>query len=204
MTVHLHKDEHKDDFGAKLGMWLFLFTELLLFGGLFLLYAVYLKRYPQEFAAGGKQLNWIMGTVNTAILLTSSLCAAMAVTAVQRGELRRTVVLICGTILCAAGFMVVKYVEWSAKIGHGIFPGSEHLKAGAPGESVFFSLYFMTTGIHGLHVLIGGALLALTALRVRSGEVNAGNYILLENGALYWHLVDLVWIFIFPLYYLVL
>jgi cytochrome c oxidase subunit III len=200
MTVHLHKD----DFGAKLGMWLFLFTELLLFGGLFLLYAVYLKRYPQEFAAGGKQLNWIMGTVNTAILLTSSLCAAMAVTAVQRGELRRTVGLIGGTILCAAGFMVVKYVEWSAKFGHGIYPGSEHLKAGPPGESVFFSLYFMTTGIHGLHVLIGGALLALIALKVRSGEVNTGNYILLENGALYWHLVDLIWIFIFPLYYLIL
>lgn len=196
--------QHKDDFGAKLGMWLFLFTELLLFGGLFLLYAVYLKRYPHEFAAGGKQLNWIMGTANTAILLTSSLCAAMALTALQRGEQRRSVGLIAGTILCAAGFMVIKYVEWSAKFGHGIYPGSEHLKAGAPGESVFFSLYFITTGIHGLHVLIGGALLTWIALKVRLGEVNAGNYILLENGALYWHLVDLIWIFIFPLYYLIL
>ncbi len=196
--------EHKDYFGAKLGMWLFLFTEILLFGGLFLLYAVYLRRYPQEFAAAGKQLNWIMGTANTAILLTSSLFAAMAVTAVQRDELRRAVGLIGGTILCAAGFMVIKYFEWSAKIGHGIYPGSEHLKAGAPGESVFFSLYFMTTGIHGLHVLIGGALLAVIAAKIRSGAVNSGDYILLENGALYWHLVDLIWIFIFPLYYLIL
>jgi cytochrome c oxidase subunit 3 len=195
---------HKDYLGAKLGMWLFLFTELLLFGGIFLLYAVYLKRYPHEFAAGGKQLNWVLGTANTAILLTSSLCAAMAVTAVQRGELRRTVGLIFGTILCAAGFMVIKYFEWSIKIGHGIYPGSEHLKAGTPGESVFFSLYFMTTGIHGLHVLIGGALLAWIALKVRAGAVNAENNILLENGALYWHLVDLIWIFIFPLYYLIL
>jgi cytochrome c oxidase subunit 3 len=200
MTGHLHKD----DAGAKLGMWLFLFTELLLFGGMFLLYAVYLKRYPHEFAAGGKQLNWVMGTANTVILLTSSLSAAMAVTAVQRGELRSTIGLIVGTILCAGGFMVIKYIEWSAKFGHGIFPGSEHLKSGPSGESVFFSLYFMTTGIHGLHVLIGVALLAVIVLKVRSGEVNAGNYILLENGALYWHLVDLIWIFIFPLYYLVL
>ena len=195
---------HKDYAGAKLGMWLFLFTELLLFGGLFLLYAVYLKRYPHEFATAGKQLDWVMGTANTAILLTSSLFAAMAVTAVQRAEQRRAVGLICGTILCAAGFMVIKYFEWSAKIGHGIYPGSEHLKAGLPGESVFFSLYFMTTGIHGLHVLIGGALLAWIAVKVKGGAVTSDNFILLENGALYWHLVDLIWIFIFPLYYLVL
>jgi len=195
---------HKDYAGSKLGMWLFLFTELLLFGGLFLLYAVYLKRYPHEFAAGGRQLDWIMGTANTVILLTSSLFAAMAVSAVQRDERRRAVGLIGGTILCAAGFMVIKYFEWSAKIGHGIYPGSEHLKAGALGESVFFSLYYMTTGIHGLHVLIGAALLAWIGVKVKAGTVHAGDFVLLENGALYWHLVDLIWIFIFPLYYLVL
>lgn len=196
--------EHRDYFGAKLGMWLFLFTELLLFGGMFLLYAVYLKRYPQEFAAGGSQLDWIMGTVNTVILLTSSLFGAMSVTAVQLGELRRAVGLIWGTIACAAGFMVIKYFEWSAKIGHGIYPGSEQLKTGPPGESVFFSLYYMTTGIHGFHVIIGAILLAWIAAKVKSGSVNSGDYILLENGALYWHLVDLIWIFIFPLYYLIL
>ena len=196
--------EQKDYAGAKLGMWLFLFTELLLFGGLFLLYAVYLRRYPQEFAAGGKQLNWVLGGANTVILLTSSLFAAMAVTAIQRNEIRRTLQLIGGTTLCAAGFMVIKYFEWSAKIGHGIYPGSEHLKAGPPGESVFFSLYYMTTGIHGLHVLIGAALLSWIAVRVKGGTVNPDDFILMENGALYWHLVDLIWIFIFPLYYLIL
>ncbi len=196
--------EHRDDYGAKLGMWLFLFTELLLFGGLFLLYAVYLKRYPHEFATGGKQLNWVLGSVYTVILLTSSLAAAMAVTAIQRGEARRTVALLGGTILCAAGFMAIKYVEWSSKFGHGIYPGSEHLKAGPPGESVFFSLYFLSTGIHGLHVVIGAILLGWIAFKVRGGELHAGNNILLENGALYWHLVDLIWIFIFPLYYLIL
>jgi len=195
---------HKDYAGAKLGMWLLLFTEILLFGGLFLLYAVYLRRYPLEFAAAGTQLNWQMGTANTVILLTSSLFAAMAVSAIQRGEQRRTVALIFGTILCAAGFMVIKYFEWSAKIGHGIYPGSAHLKAGPPGESVFFSLYFMTTGIHGLHVLIGAGLLSWIAAKIKGGAVNSGDYILMENGALYWHLVDLIWIFIFPLYYLIL
>jgi cytochrome c oxidase subunit 3 len=195
---------HKDYTGAKLGMWLFLFTELLLFGGLFILYAVYLARYPHEFATAGSKLNWVMGSANTVVLLTSSLCAAMAVTAVQRGEQRRVVQLIGATILCAAGFMTIKYFEWSSKIGHGIYPGSEHLKAGPPGESIFFSLYYMSTGIHGLHVLIGAALLTWIGVKVKSGQVNAGDYVLLENGALYWHLVDLIWIFIFPLYYLVL
>jgi len=196
--------EHHDYFGAKLGMWLFLFTELLLFGGLFLLYAVYFKRYPEEFAAGGRQLDWVLGTVNTLILLTSSLFAAMAVTAVQRSEQRRSMALIGGTVLCAAGFLVIKYVEWSAKISHGIYPGAERLKSGDPGESVFFGLYYLTTGLHGLHVLIGGVLLVWIAVKVESGAVTADNGILLENGALYWHLVDLVWIFIFPLYYLIL
>ena len=128
----------------------------------------------------------------------------MAVTAVQRGESRRAVGLIGGTILCAAGFMTIKYFEWSEKIGHGIYPGSAHLRGGAPGESVFFSLYFMTTGIHGLHVLIGCVLLAVIGFKIKSGTVTAENYNLLENGALYWHLVDLIWIFIFPLYYLIL
>ena len=195
---------HKDYSGAKLGMWLFLFTELLLFGGLFLLYAAYLSRYPHEFSAAGRQLNWVLGTANTAVLLTSSLLAAMAVTAVQRGNRRHVLWLLGGTILCAATFMAIKYVEWSTKIGHGIYPGSPHLAKGPPGESVFFSLYYMTTGIHGLHVLIGASLLAWVGGKVKGGNVHGGDYVLLENCALYWHLVDLIWIFIFPLYYLIL
>jgi cytochrome c oxidase subunit 3 len=195
---------HRDYLGSKLGMWLFLFTEVLLFGGLFLLYAVYLKRYPHEFTTAGKQLDWMAGSANTLILLTSSLFVAMAVTAVQRAAQRRAVWLIVGTLICAISFMTIKYFEWKAKFGHGIYPGSEHLKTGPPGESVFFGLYFMITGIHGLHVLIGGAVLAWVALKVNTGTVNSQNGILLENGALYWHLVDLVWIFIFPLFYLIL
>jgi cytochrome c oxidase subunit 3 len=185
-------------------MWLFLFTELILFGGLFLLYAVYLKRYPAEFASAGRQLNWHLGTVNTVVLLTSSLTAAMALTALQRNQLRQSIALIAATMLCAAVFMAVKYFEWSAKFAHGIYPGSELLKAGPPGESVFFSLYFLSTGIHGLHVVIGAALLGWIMITMKNGTVTGSNFSLLENGVLYWHLVDLIWIFIFPLYYLVL
>lgn len=196
--------EQKDEIGAKLGMWLFLFTELLLFGGLFILYAVYLSRYPGEFSAGGRELNVVLGTANTVVLLTSSLFAAMAVTAIKRGERSATLGLLAGTLVCAAIFLAIKYFEWSAKIGHGIYPGSPRLAAGAPGESVFFGLYFLTTGLHGIHVLIGGVLLTWLGVRVKKGTIRAGDNVALENGTLYWHLVDLVWIFIFPLYYLIL
>ena len=196
--------EHKDNEGAKLGMWLFLFTELLLFGGLFILYAVYLSRYPHDFSAAGRELNVTFGAANTVVLLTSSLLAAMAVTAIKRGERRATMALLTGTVGCAAIFLVIKYLEWSAKIRHGIFPGSPKLVAGAPGESVFFGLYYLTTGLHGIHVVIGSVLLVWIGSKVKSGALHAGDNVTLENGTLYWHLVDLVWIFIFPLYYLIL
>lgn len=196
--------EHRDDAGAKLGMWLFLFTEILLFGGLFILYAVYLHQYPEEFASGGKQLNLFFGSLNTVILITSSLFVAMAVTAIQRDDRRFTLILLTGTILSAVIFLINKYIEWTAKFHHGIYPGSAKLAAGPPGESVFFSLYFLSTGLHGLHVLIGGIVLAWISVKVRSGTIQKDNFVLLENGGLYWHLVDLIWIFIFPLYYLIL
>jgi cytochrome c oxidase subunit 3 len=196
--------QHRDHAGATLGMWLFLFTELILFGGLFLLYAVYLHRYPHEFAAGGKELNVVFGALNTVVLLTSSLLAAMAVTAIQRGQQCTGFRLLLGTIGCALIFLAIKYAEWSAKFGHDIYPGSQRLLSGPPGESVFFSLYFLTTGLHGVHVLIGGTLLGFVAVWVRQEKVDSGNYSWLENAALYWHLVDLIWIFIFPLYYLIL
>ena len=195
---------HRDYAGAKLGMWIFLFTEIILFSGLFLLYAVYFSRYPQEFAMGGRQLEVVLGAANTVILLSSSLLAAMAVTAVQRGNSRTGVLLLAGTILCACGFVAIKYVEWSDKIQHGVYPNSTHLASALPGTQIFFSLYYLTTGLHGLHVLIGAILLWWVAARVQSGKIHKDDYVLLENGALYWHLVDLIWIFIFPLYYLIL
>ena len=194
--------EHKDNIGAKLGMWLFLFTELLLFGGLFILYAVYLARYPHEFSAAGRELNVTFGATNTIVLLTSSLMAAMAVTSIKRGERKTTLALLAGTLSCAGIFMVIKYLEWTAKFHHGIYPGSPKLLAGAPGESVFFSLYYITTGLHGVHVLIGMGLYLWLVRRAGRGDFGPGYYVPVDAVALYWHLVDMIWIFLFPLFYL--
>jgi cytochrome c oxidase subunit 3 len=195
---------HRDYTGAKLGMWFFLFTEVMLFGGLFILYAVYLQRYPQEFVAAGGELDVRFGGGNTFVLLTSSLFVAMSITALRRGQKKLCQWLLGGTIILAAVFMINKYFEWSAKIHHGIYPGSPHMKEIAPGESVFFSIYYVTTGLHGIHVVIGGLVLAWIMVLIRKDRVNADDWVVLENGGLYWHLVDLVWIFIFPLYYLII
>jgi len=195
---------HKDYTGAKFGMWLFLFTEVLLFGGLFILYGVYLARYPQGFVAAGKELNVWFGGGNTLVLLTSSLFVAMSITALRNGALRLCLGLLGGTVGCAALFMVNKFFEWSAKIHHGIYPGSAHLKELSPGEMVFFNIYYLTTGLHGIHVVIGAIILTWAMVLISRGRVHAGDWVILENAGLYWHLVDLIWIFIFPLYYLIL
>lgn len=196
--------EHGDYAGAKLGMWLFLFTEILLFGGLFLLYSVYFSNFPEAFSEAGRHLNVVLGAANTVILLTSSLFAAMSLTALQMNERARSVRLLSGTILCALAFLAIKYVEWSDKIRDGIYPNSPQLADAPQGEAVFYSLYYMTTGLHGIHVLIGAILLGWIGIMVHTGKLTSDNSVLLENGALYWHLVDLIWIFIFPLYYLIL
>ena len=197
-------EHHKDYTGGKLGMWFFLFTELMLFGGLFLLYAVYLKRYPKEFVSAGEQLDVRFGGGNTLVLLTSSFFVAMSITALRRKAKRFTLVLLSGTIGLAVLFMINKYFEWSVKIHHGIYPGSPHMKEIAPGESIFFSLYYITTGLHGIHVLAGILVLSWVWLEIKFNRVDHKDWLLLENVGLYWHLVDMIWIFVFALYYLVL
>jgi cytochrome c oxidase subunit III len=196
--------EHRDYAGAKLGMWLFLFTEVILFGGLFVLYAVYLYYHPEEFARASDELSLPFGAVNTVVLLTSSLCVAASITALQNGNRRLTLQMLGVTILSALIFLVNKYFEWTEKIHHGIYPNSPILDERPPGEIVFFGIYFITTGLHGLHVLIGAGLLLWVFVLVRDGKIHKDDYIVLENAGLYWHLVDLIWIFIFPLYYLIL
>ncbi|OHB28722.1 MAG: cytochrome C oxidase subunit III [Desulfuromonadaceae bacterium GWC2_58_13] len=195
---------HQDDTGAKLGMWLFLYTEVLLFGGLFILYAVYLQRYPREFAAAAGELNLALGTANTVILLTGSLLVALSVSAIGRGNCGPAQGLLWGGAATGVLFLANKYIEWSAEIGHGIYPGSPALAQRPPGENVFFGLYYITLGLHGLHVLIGSILLAVMAVMTANGSIRRDRFVVLENSGLYWHLVDLVWIFIFPLYYLLL
>ena len=175
MSGHVHKDYT----GAKFGMWLFLFTEVLLFGGLFLLYAIYLARYPQEFISAGKELNVWFGGGNTMVLLTSSLFVAISITALRRGAKRLCLRLLSATIACAVIFMINKYFEWNAKFQHGIYPGSAHLKEMQPGEMVFFNLYYLTTGLHGLHVIIGALILAWTMFLIKSPRVNANDWVIL-------------------------
>jgi cytochrome c oxidase subunit 3 len=194
---------HRDDIGARMGMWLFLFTELILFGGMFILYSVYRYNYPDAFHLAAKELNTIVGTFNTAILLTSSLTMALSITAIQRKQKTLSVFFQFLTIVLALGFMVNKYFEWSAKFHHGIYPGSETLLSKPAGEIIFFGLYYVMTGLHGLHVIIGVVLIAVMMRFTSNGVITSDNYVKLESAGLYWHLVDIIWIFLFPLFYLI-
>lgn len=194
---------HRDDIGARMGMWLFLFTELLLFGGMFILYSVYRYKYPDAFHLAAKDLNTIVGTFNTAILLTSSLTMALSIVAIQRKQKSLSIFFQFITIVLALGFMVNKYFEWTAKFHHGIYPGSDELLSKPAGEIVFFGLYYVMTGLHGLHVIIGMALIAVMMKYTSNGIIKSDSYVKLEAAGLYWHLVDIIWIFLFPLFYLI-
>ena len=195
--------EHRDDIGAKLGMWVFIFTEILLFGGLFLVYAIMRSSYSNEFHQAAHHLNAFIGTINTVVLLVSSATVAMSITAVQKGNRRLAVILLFITLLCAAVFMVNKYFEWGHKIHIGLYPGSDLMVSMSHGQVMFFSFYFFMTGLHMFHLVVGGIILTIAMVKVQSGTINADRYVLLENGGLYWHLVDLIWIFLFPLLYLI-
>ena len=194
---------HRDDVGSRMGMWLFLFTELILFGGMFLLYSVYRFQYADEFHLAAKELNTIMGAFNTAVLLTSSLTMVLAIIAIQRDQKALSILLQLITIFLALFFLVNKYFEWTAKFHHGIYPGSEELLAKSSGEILFFGLYYVMTGLHGIHVIIGMFLIAVMTRQTRTGTINKDSYVRLENAGLYWHLVDIIWIFLFPLFYLI-
>ena len=196
-------ETHRDYTGSKMGMWIFLYTEMLLFGGMFLVYAVYRFNYPQEFHLAAKELDITIGSINTLILLTSSLTMALSIAALQKGKKQLSLVLQVLTVLLGAAFMANKYVEWGAKIHHGIYPNSETLLSQSKGSIIFFGLYFVMTGIHGLHVLIGmGIFLFMIVFTVR-GSVSHVNIVKLENSGLYWHFVDIVWVYLFPLFYLI-
>lgn len=200
---HAVEHVHRDDIGARMGMWLFLFTELILFGGMFILYSVYRYKYPEAFHLAAKELNTIVGTFNTAILLTSSLTMALSITAIQRKQKALSMFFQFITIVLALGFMVNKFFEWSAKFHHGIYPGSETLLSKPSGEIIFFGLYYVMTGLHGLHVIIGVVLISFMIRFTSKGIINNESYVKLESAGLYWHLVDIIWIFLFPLFYLI-
>jgi cytochrome c oxidase subunit III len=193
---------HKDYEGSKLGMWLFLFTEILLFGGLFILYSAYRARYPIEFHNGGQHLNVVIGVANTIILLTSSLTVALSITALRKGDRRIAIFCLAATAVLGIAFLANKYFEWSGEIHQGLYPNSPVLLQQPHGDQIFFGLYYSMTGLHGLHVLAGIILLSVMLVFVIRGKITGADFNKLENAGLYWHLVDVIWIFLLPLFYL--
>ena len=209
-----HFDTPKQQFdAAKLGMWVFLAQELLFFSGLFVAYGVYRSWFPETWKAASHQLNKEMGAVNTVVLLFSSFTAAMAVRSAQLGNKKATGNYILFTIACAFGFLAIKFFEYKHKFEAGLLPGrffhphADHLAHGVTTmpehSSSFFSVYFMMTGVHGVHVLVGIGVLIWVWIRNNRGDFSKEYWTPVDIVALYWHLVDLVWIYLFPLLYLV-
>lgn len=215
-TAHAHAEHHRfqahhfvtleqQTSSAKLGMWLFLAQEVLFFSVLFMGYFAFRLLYPETYVAAHYLLDPTMGGINTVVLLFSSFTMAMAVRSCQVSNKKHTNIYLIITIVCALAFLVVKYFEYSHKIHLGLLPGAAYSYGGdIPGNpAIFFTLYFCMTGLHGIHVVAGIGVLTWMLIRNMKGHFDSSYYVPVENVGLYWHLVDLVWIFLFPLFYLV-
>ncbi len=199
---------------SKMGMWLFLITEILLFSGMFVTYTVFRVWHPEVFEHSAELLDWRLGGLNTLVLLASSFTVALGIHFVQVGNRKGLIINIVLTILFAAIFMTVKYFEYTGKWAHGVYPGAAFAPHGVasghnyadfdiPFAAQFFSIYFVMTGIHGFHVLIGMGLFLWLVFRAFRGDFSPEYYTPVELTGLYWHLVDIIWIFLFPLLYLI-
>src|SRR3954447_10692956 len=207
--AHHFETQGQQDGAVRLGMWLFLGTEVLLFAGLFLGYTVYRWLYHQSFHEASRLLSLALGTTNTIILISSSFTVALGYHAIKEGKTKACFRYLAFTILCAAAFPVIKFFEYKHKFQVGELPG-RHFTAGhdfsdlaRPGANLYYAVYFLATGLHAFHVIVGASILGWLMLRVRKGKYGPHHYVPVELGALYWHLVDLVWIFLFPLLYLI-
>jgi cytochrome c oxidase subunit 3 len=185
--------------GSKLGMWMFLATEILLFAVMFAAFIIFRSEDLEIFHKGSHHLDWRLGALNTVILLLSSFTAALSVDAAQRDNQKGLIRNLVITIGCGGIFLVIKSIEYLGKYQHGLFPGGEHFNS----YKAFMGLYFSMTGIHGLHVIIGMSLLGWVLFRASRGHFSSRYYTPIEMSVLYWHLVDLIWIYLFPLLYLV-
>jgi cytochrome c oxidase subunit 3 len=204
--VHHFSDPLQQVEASKLGMWLFLATEVLLFGGLFVSYAVYHFLHPELFRAAHRFLDVKMGALNTVVLLTSSLTVALSIHAAQQNKRGMLIFNLVVTLACAAIFLVVKYFEYSHKFHDGLLPGYHFTNGTLPNPDqahIFFGIYFLMTGLHGIHVVLGMGVLSWLLARSIRGDFHDQYYAPLELGGLYWHLVDVIWIFLFPLLYLI-
>jgi cytochrome c oxidase subunit 3 len=189
---------------AHLGMWVFLGTEVLLFASLFAAYGVYRMAYPQVFIEARHHMEIALGTINTVILVTASILVAMSIWAVRRQRRQLAYLLLVGSVLLGLGFLGVKGVEYARHVHEGSMPGAWYSLQTfkLPGAGMYFTLYFLLTGVHAIHVTIGVALLAVMALKVRSGQLSAAYHTPLELSGMYWHLVDMIWLFLWPMLYL--
>jgi cytochrome c oxidase subunit 3 len=241
MRTHDHPDHLQHHFhtagqqrgAAKLGMWIFIVQEILFFSGLFVAYTVFRYFYPQTFMKAHEHLNVTLGTINTVVLLTSSLTMALAVRAAQTSDSKRLFTMLLFTLVLAGVFLCIKYFEYSHKFHDCLLPGryfglpaldsvgrpvltadgipqfsqqctvARTLYDGTQASGIFFGLYFVMTGVHALHILAGMAVITWLLIRSRQGRYSAKYFAPVENAGLYWHLVDIIWIFLFPLLYLV-
>lgn len=203
--AHHFENLEKQTYAARLGMWLFLATEVLLFTALFAGYGVYRYLYGDTFAEASRHLQTWIGLVNTIVLVTSSFTVAMGVDRARHGDGRGTSFFFGLSVLLALVFLGLKAVEYTHHFQTGELPGRYYAaeEVHGPGAAIFFSLYFLITGLHGIHVVVGMTVLAIVGFRAHRGAYAAEYYVPVELGGLYWHLVDLIWIFVFPLIYLV-
>jgi cytochrome c oxidase subunit 3 len=199
------EDLAKQGHAARLGMWAFLGSEMLLFAGLFALYASYRAIFRADFHAAGMHMEVALGTANTFVLLTSSLTVALAIWGARTGRKRLITPLLLITLALAALFLVLKGIEYGHHFEEGIFPGQYYAFAELPahGARMFFTLYFFMTGLHALHVIAGMGVLVWCLLHALRGHWSPAHHTGIELGGMYWHLVDLIWIFLWPLLYLV-
>ena len=213
--LHHFADAQQQKNAASLGMWLFLVTEIMFFGGMFCAYLVYRLAHYNAFAAASQQLDWRLGFLNTVVLLISSLTVVLAVKAAETGYRKQLVTYLVMTVLLGLTFLVVKGFEYREKFERHHVPGptfqfTDTFDDGAqkipvnPNEAqLYFSLYFAMTGMHALHMVIGCGLFTVLAVFAWKGHYSPSYFTPIENAGLYWHLVDIIWIYLFPLLYLI-
>jgi cytochrome c oxidase subunit 3 len=204
---HHFKDATQEYDSGKQGIWLFMVTEILMFGAILVGYAIYHHKYTEMFAEGAQSLNWKLGFVNTLVLIFSSFTMAISISFVQRNETKKAAMAMATTILCGAIFMCIKYMEYEHKFELGLYPGNmldaakvhpHHANLG-----MYFGFYYCMTGLHGIHVLIGMGLITWLLIRTIRGDFHSQYWLPVEGIGIFWHIVDLIWIFLFPLLYLV-
>ena len=206
-VAHHFKDATQQYDSGKQGIWLFMVTEILMFGAILVGYGIFHNIYPDMFAEGAKTLDWKLGFINTLVLIFSSFTMAISISFVQKNEKQKAAWALAATILCGAIFMMIKYFEYTHKFHLGLYPGHmlDVAKVGAAHSNLgmYFGFYYTMTGLHGLHVLIGMGLIAWLLIRTIRGDFHSQYWLPVEGVGIFWHIVDLIWIFLFPLLYLV-